>query len=227
MKLQNRIARLSVLLAVFCAFAALSGCAGKQVDENDPGALFKEAEEDAKSDHFQIAIDKFRMIKNKFPYSKYSVDAQLRIADIYFLQESYAEAASAYESFYDLHPKHEKVAYAMFRAAKAYFSDIPSPVSRDLISAQKALDAYNEYLGRFPSAPEATEARTDANTARRYLAEKELYIGDFYYKRDQFDAAAPRFRKVIELYPETDAAKQAQEKLTRIASAQPKAGANP
>lgn len=192
------------------------GCAGKPIDESDPAQLYQDAEDEIKSDHYQIAVDKLRIIKNKFPYSKYSLDAQLRIADVLFLQESYGEAASAYETFRDLHPRHEKVAYAMFRAGKSYFMDIPDPISRDLTPAYKAQDAYNEFLRRFPKDERADEARADVATARRILAEKELYIGNFYYKRDFLESAKPRFEKVVSLYPDTPVVKEAQEKLAKI-----------
>ena len=218
------------ILACFLLIAilspALSGCAGHSADENDPATLFKDAEDDISSDRYQLAIDKLRVIKNKFPYSKLSVDAQLRIADVYFMQESYGEAALAYEAFRDLHPKHERVGYAMFRTGKSYFNDAPANIARDQTSTQKALDAYNDFLHRFPSANEAAEARKDANEARRILAEKELYIANFYFKRDNFESAQARYTKLISLYPETDAAKQAKDKLAEIEKASPKKGAS-
>jgi outer membrane protein assembly factor BamD len=213
-----RKAALLILTGLLLA-SPFFGCSTASVDENDPQALYQEAEEDIKNDHYQIAIDKLRSIKNKFPYSKYAIDAQLRIADIFFMQESFGDAAASYEAFRDLHPRHEKVGYAMFRIGKSHFLDSPSNVARDLTSAQKALDAYRDYLKRFPSAPESEEANKDINEVRRLLAEKELYIADFYYKRDFYDSAKPRYKKVIDLYPETDAAKKAQTKLTKIDSA--------
>jgi outer membrane protein assembly factor BamD len=206
---------LALQTGVFGAWFA--GCSGKEVDQNDPASLMKEAEDEIKSDHYQMAIDKLRMIKNKFPYSKYSVDAQLRMADVYFMEDSFPEAAAAYESFRDLHPKNEKVEYAMFRVGKAYYSDIPSPISRDLSSATKAQDAYNDFLKRFPTSTYAAEAKKDVEDIRRVLAEKEMYIADFYYKRDFYQSAEPRYRKIVELYPDTPSAKDAQEKLDDIA----------
>lgn len=207
----------ALCLGLLClAPTFLTGCAGKPVDEADPASLYQDAEEEIKSDHYQIAIDKLRAIKNKFPYSKYSLDAQLRIADVLFMQESYAEAAASYETFRDLHPKHEKVSYAMYRVAKSYFKDIPDPVSRDMTPAQKALDAYNEYLRRFPSAPEAAEARQDVAVTRKVLAEKELYIADFYYKRDFPASAKPRYEKVASVYPDTESAQKARERIAKI-----------
>ena len=199
---------LGLLLAL-----ALNSCSSTPIDENDPGALLKDAESDIQNDHYQIAIDKLRIIKNKFPYSKYAVDAQIRIADVYFLEESFGEAAISYESFKDLHPKHEKTAYAMFRAGKSYFNDVPSTNARDLTSARKSLDAYNDFVKRFPDSPQTQEAQKDILTIRERLAEKELAIGDFYFSREFYQSAKPRYKKTIELYPETPAAKKAEEKL--------------
>lgn len=202
----------------------MSGCSSDAVTENDPAALYKDAEDDIKSDRYQLALDKLKMVKNKFPYSKYAVDAQLRIADVYFMQELYPEAASNYETFRDLHPKHERIAYAMFRIAKSYFKDMPSNVARDLTSAQKCADAYNDFLRRFPTAPEATEAHGDLEKARLMLASKELYIGNFYLYHNFYESARPRFQKVIDMYPETQAAVEARDKLAVAMSRYEKEG---
>lgn len=195
-----------------------SGCSTTSVSETDPSVLFQDAEEDIQSDHYQIAIEKLRTVKNKYPYSKYAIDAQLRIADVYFIQELYADAAAAYEAFRDLHPKHEKAAYATYRVGKSYLNEAPSNIARDLTPIQRALDAYADFLRRFPNAPEAAEAKNDIEYGRRLLAEKELYVADFYYKRDFYDSAKPRYKKIIELYPETDAAQKAEKKLSEIDS---------
>ncbi|OFZ20165.1 MAG: hypothetical protein A2X94_09675 [Bdellovibrionales bacterium GWB1_55_8] len=194
----------------------VAGCSGKGVDEADPESLFRDAEAEVESSHYQIAIDKFKSVKNKFPYSKFAAESLLRIADVYFLQESFLEAAVSYESFRDLHPKHEKAAYANFRIGKSYFMDIPENVSKDLSSAQKSLAAYNEFIARNPNSEFVKEAREDINRAREMLARKELYVGNFYYTRGHLGAAGPRFKKLIEAYPETQAATEAKQKLARI-----------
>jgi outer membrane protein assembly factor BamD len=199
-----------------------SGCSSAPVGDNEPERLYKDAEDDIQSDHFQLAVEKLKTIRNKFPYSSFATEAQLKIADVYFLQESYAEAALAYEAFRDLHPKHPKVPYAMFKTAKSYFNDAPGTVARDLTTVQKALDAYNDFLKKFPEAPEAKEAKQDVVEARRLLSEKELYVGNFYFKRDFYDSAKPRYKKILDLYPETAAAKEAKEKILKIEEYQAK-----
>ena len=205
---------LSTLLISALLLAA--GCSGKGVDESDPESLFRDAEAEVESSHYQVAIDKFKILKNKFPYSKYSAEALLRIADVYFLQESYLEAAVSYESFRDLHPKHDKSAYASYRIGKSYFLDIPDEVSKDMSSAEKALASFMEFLGRNPNSEYAAEARQDIAKAKEMLAQKELYIGDYYFKRGHLGAAGPRYKKLIEAYPDSEAAKQAKAKIAKI-----------
>lgn len=206
------------------ALLQLGGCAGLTVDENDPASLMADAEADIGADRYQVAIDKLRVIRNKFPYSKFALEAQLRIADVYFLQESFTEAAAAYEAFRDLHPRHERVEYAMFRVGESHFRDLPTTVARDLNAGVQALSAFDDYLRRFPKGAEATLARGRVAEIRGKLAEKELYVGEFYWKRSSPAAARPRYEKVIALYPDTDAAKTAQRRLDAIAEAEAKSG---
>lgn len=200
----------------------LGGCAGGDINESNPDEVMKLAEKDIENDRYQLAVDKLRLVKNKFPYSNLAKEAQLRLADVYFIQESFGEAAIAYEAFKDLYPKHDKVPYAMFRIAKSHYNDVPSNIARDLSAATKALDAYTEFLRRFPTVPESAEAQKDLADCRRILSEKELYIGNFYFKRDIYGSARSRFEKLIALYPGTEASKEAQEKLGRIPSLEPK-----
>ena len=54
-------------------------------------------------------------------------------------------------------------------------------------------------------------------------AEKELYIADFYFKRGQKDPAAARYKKLIELYPESASAEEAKKKLARWSAEKPAA----
>ena len=210
----NRMIHALVCLSfVAAAGASLGGCSGKKIEDADPGDLYKMAEEDIANDQYLLALEKLKLVRNKYPYSKFATQAQLKIADVYYLQESYIEAAAAYESFNDLHPKNDKVDYAMFRAAESYFNDIPSPIARDLTPAKKAEDAFNEFLKRFPGDAEAPKARAHLELARTALAEKELYIGNFYYHEDQYESAKRRYEKLLMMYPETKFAAKARDRL--------------
>jgi len=211
-----------VFAAVLGAFSfGATGCSSADVDENDPAALMKEAEEDIDSSRYILALEKLQKVKNQHPYSKQSTDAQLRIADVYFLQESFAEAAATYEAFRDLHPKHPKLAYAAFRIGLAFYSDMPGNHARDLSSGFRAQDAFKDYLAHYPTDVNVAEAQAKLAETRAILAGKEMYIAEFYYKREMWEAAKGRFTKVVNQYADSafvaDATKRLKELETKPA----------
>src|SRR4051812_639301 len=109
----------SVLLGI--VVLGLAQCAHEQTKGEDADSLYSEAEEAFKDERYQQAVEKYRDIKNRYPYSARAVDSELRIADAYFEQESYLEAESAYEIFRELHPSHAKSDYVQYRIAMSYY----------------------------------------------------------------------------------------------------------
>jgi outer membrane protein assembly factor BamD len=211
---------LSIL--VFTAIAGgFSACSSGDIDENDPTVLMNEANEDIESSRYIIALEKLQKLKNEHPYSKQATEAALRIADVYFLQDNFTEAAATYEAFKDLHPKHPRFEYAAYRIGLSYYSDIPSVHARDLTSAFKAEEGFNEYLFKFPNGEFSKDAREKLAETRKTLAEKEMYIGNFYYKREKWEAAKGRYTKVVSLYSDSPYIEEAKKKLADIESKPP------
>ena len=202
---------LLALLPMFW-FAACSSAPDTSKDD-EPAALSKEADELMEANRYVLALEKLQELKNRHPYSPQAVDAQLRMADVYYLQENFSEAAATYEAFRDLHPKHAKVRYAMYRAANAYFKDIPDLHARDLTPAFKAQDAYKEFLNQFPTGEFSDNAKKELAETRDDLADKELYIANFYYKHDNYEAAKGRYQKILSAYADTKAKDEADKKL--------------
>lgn len=207
---------MSGLIAVMALLGFLNGCSTVEVREDDPKSLYDAAEADIKSDRYMMAIEKLRQVKNKFPYSQYAVLSKLRIADVHFMEESYPEAATAYEVFRELHPSHEKAPYAFFRNAESYFLDAPSTIARDLASVHKALDLFKAFVAKYPSAPEADQARKRVAETQELLGEKELYIAHFYRREEKYRASLARLKKLVELYPDTKAAQQGRQEIPVI-----------
>ena len=204
---------LGLLSLVFLGSALVSGCASKSVNESDPKDMYEDAEKDIGNDRYLLALDKLRIIKSKFSYSSYGQLAQLRMGDIYFLQESFLEAATAYETFIELYPKHEKASYALFREGESYFRDIPGKIDRDLKSAESAVSAFTQYLKKYPSGASVVQAQDMKKQAYDKLAEKELKIAQFYIRREKKDAARFRLQKLLYQYGESSSAPQAMDLL--------------
>ncbi len=213
--------RFLIALASLSLLAGGLGCSTADIDENDPAALSKEAEGDIESNRYILALEKLQKLKNQHPYSSQAVEAQLRIADVYFLQENYAEAAATYEAFKDLHPKHPRLAYAAFRIGLSFYSDLPGNHARDLSSGRKAEEAFKDYLQYFPAAEYTEEVKTKLAETRKILAGKEMYIARFYYKREMWEAAKSRYLKVVNQYSDSPYIDEAKEQLKLIETQPP------
>jgi len=187
--------------ASLLALVFLTQCTHTEVNKETPDALFAEAEEAFTDERFLIAIEKYRDIKNRYPYSARATDSELRIADAYFEQENYLEAESAYEIFKELHPTHAKIDYVQFRIAMSYFNEIPSNSARDLSAAHKAIEEFEELASQFPSSSYAGKAPEYIQESRKRLAEHESYVADFYFRRRHFLSASYRYSALLQEYP--------------------------
>jgi len=193
-----------------------NNCSSVEESQDNPELLYEQAEKNIKADKYQLALDKLRVLRNKFPYSRFSQLAQLKMADVYFLQEAYAEAAASYELFRELHPKHEQAPYALFRSGESYFKATPSTISRDLTYGQKAVDSLELFIKTYPGNENKENAEKLLSEMKDRLAEKEFRIANYYQKKNIFGAAERRYRKIINQFPKSKFAKTAQIRLKTI-----------
>lgn len=185
------------LLVIFSAAAFFTvGCSSTDDKLDTAEAVFAKAQELEKDERYEEAIQKYTDVKNKFPYSKLAPQAELAIGDVHFKQEAFPEAQAAYTVFKELHPKHTQIDYVTFRVGLSYYNQLPPTIDRDLSVAYSAIRSFDEVLTKFSSSPHATEAREKKMTALKMLAEKEIYIADFYFKRENWDSALIRYEGV-------------------------------
>jgi outer membrane protein assembly factor BamD len=146
------------------------------------------------------AIDYFQSIIDNYPYSEFELLAQLRIADAYYSDKRFEEALAYYQDFADLHPQHERVPYALLRAALCHFNQIES-IDRDQNAAHRATEALEVLLRAHPYAEETRQGEEMMLVLRTRLALHILRIADFYRGRSQWQSAAARYRRVLDEYP--------------------------
>jgi outer membrane protein assembly factor BamD len=208
-----------LILATVFALSLLgySGCSAVTIDnDSPPEAQYAEGERLLEKDRYLEAVERFRILKSRYPYSKYAALATLRIGDTHFQEEAFLEAASAYKIFRDLYPRHEKASYALFRTGESFYNTMPSTIDRDLEPARAAIDAYQQLLRENPGSPYQKEAEARIKELRNKLAEKEAYVGDYYFKRELYQAAASRYALLLQNYPE---ASRNEETVYRLAYA--------
>lgn len=188
-----------VLLPLY--ISGLVSCATEDKKADTPEGAYKIAKEFEEADRYEVALQKYADVKNKFPYSSYAVLAELAVADVQYKRESYAEAQIAYQNFRDLHPKHPKIDYVIFRIGMSYYLQLPDSVDRDLSLAQDAIYAFDEVIKNFPNSENVKTARENREKVYIMLVEKELYIADFYFKQEMYDSALTRYEMAYNKYP--------------------------
>jgi outer membrane protein assembly factor BamD len=149
---------------------------------------------------YDKAIDIFQAIIDNYPYSDYAVKSELLIADAYFDDERYDEALSYYRDFGDLHPQHPKVAYTILRSALCFYNQIES-IDRDQTPTREALVYLERLVNGYPFSTETREGEKVLRELRTRLARNLMRIGDFYLRRSEHQAAAARFRDILDTYP--------------------------
>ncbi|RLB53146.1 MAG: hypothetical protein DRI34_13800 [Deltaproteobacteria bacterium] len=153
------------------------------------------------------AIEFFKFVKNKFPYSKYSIEADLYLADCYFKRDKYLEAAEAYENFVKLHPRHPRVPYAMFQVAACHFEKIPSdwfliPPAYEMDQAETVItiNKLRKYLRNWGQHEKAKEARRMLAECLKRMAQRSMYVLDFYRSRRRYQAVVWRADEILSKY---------------------------
>ena len=163
---------------------------------------------------YDKAIKKFQKLKDYYPFSKYAILAELKIADAHYQREEYEEAAFAYENFEQLHPRNEAIPYVIYQIGRCYYDKIDSP-DRDQTSAQKALETFQRLVKQFPGDQYSTRVAEHIKTAQKSLAGHAYVVGVFYYNTKHYKAALNRFMSIISDYPDVGYHQKALEYIAR------------
>lgn len=196
-----------IISFAFCLFASLPflviGCAATQeiARDNNPALLYAEGANLYHDGDYHEAIDKLKKVMEEYPLTSFAEDAQLLLADAYYASSEYSDAASYYATFIALHPGHPRAPYALFQKGMSYFRDVLS-IDRDQAATQKALLAFTDLAAQYPASIYVDKAKEMGIFLKKRLAEREFYIGNFYFKDKKYKGALARFAEILKKYPE-------------------------
>lgn len=161
--------------------------------------LLRSAEAAVQRRRYEEARKDVQRLMNQYPESDLLALARLTSAKALYLEKKYDEARAEYQRFLDLHPQHERADEAHYYLGMAYFRQADSP-DRDQTFTRKALEEFDLLLGQMPDSQYAPDTLERRNLARRKLADKELYVGSFYFNRGNYAAAVGRFKNLLTQY---------------------------
>jgi outer membrane protein assembly factor BamD len=186
-----------------CLFAVLllTACTATKPPARTAEEYFRQGEQAFAKEDYQEAIEAFKKAREIYESAELNRRAELAIADAYFLDEEYVEAAAAYEDFLKQHPGTDQSARVLFQLGESYFNQILA-IDRDQTATRNALVTFESLLKLHPRSPQAQQAPARIRSCRSHLAANELYVATFYHKIEKHKAAIDRLSKLLADYPD-------------------------
>lgn len=206
-------------LVVACCALWLSGCG--IIDhfylpppEDTAQELFETANDFMAEKNYVAAVERYNKLREAYPFSPYTIDAELSLADAYFLDAEYTGAVEAYKDFESLHPRHKAVPYVLYQIGVARLKGFVS-IDRPTNDLQEGYEYLDRLIKMYPNSEYETAAKEMQLQIRKLMAEHELYIADVFWQMEKYGPAWRRYTYVVESFSDVpEVAKHAKEKST-------------
>lgn len=137
------------------------------------------------------AIDYLKVIVSRHHNDKNISKHKLLLAEMYFKNGHFEAARAMYEHFHQLYPSDERAEYAKYQSIRAQFNQTLR-LDCDQEPTLETIKLCKNYL----SSPIDTIYKEDVQdikkTCEYKLIDKEIYVFDFYLKREEYAAAESR-----------------------------------
>tara|TARA_B100000780_G_scaffold268164_1_gene225866 strand:- start:212 stop:1105 length:894 start_codon:yes stop_codon:yes gene_type:complete len=211
--------------AVFLISLMLGACSSSSkepvIEDVKPEAeLYTSAMAKLESGNYRPAIEDLETMEARYPYGRYSQQAQLELIYAYYRSRQPSQAKTAAARFIRLHPDHEHVDYAYYLKGLTAFEENKGALDqyigtykakKDPGAARDSFDDFSTLLKRFSNSEYAADSRVRMVYLRNLLAKHEIYVAKYYISLNAWLAAANRAKYVVENYQLTPAVETALE----------------
>ena len=202
MILNRSIYLIGVILVILGPLVGCSNTAevgSDEIENYSAKQIFDRAEFEMARSKPMDAIAFFSDVERLYPYSEWAKRSVIMQAFANHKAKQYEEARDAAQRYIEYYPSDEDSAYAQYIIALSYYDQIED-VGRDQQVTAKALEAFKTLMVNYPNSEYVKAAELKYDLAFDHLAGKEMEVGRYYLKRQQFPAAINRFRIVVEEY---------------------------
>ena len=173
----------------------------KVFKSNDMDAKLKMADAMYAKKKYDKAIPIYEQLLTVLKGQKSVDDIYFKYAESHYLNGSYELGAFYLRSFYNTYPYSENAEQAAYDEAMCYFKQSPR-YSLEQASTQKAIDAFQEFVNKYPKSKKMEQANGRIDELRGKLRKKSYENAYLYYKIGQYYAAAVSLRNFLKDYPE-------------------------
>jgi outer membrane protein assembly factor BamD len=184
--------------------------------EKDPTAkwdadhLYKEGHEEVVSGNYNHGRELLEKLTARYPFGRYAQQAQIEIAYAYYKQGETADALDATDRFLKQNPTHPNADYVYYLRGLVNFIERPALVGRlvgykvserDPKSMRDSYEAFKELISRYPDSRYSADANDRINYLVNTLANHEVGVADYYFRRGAYLAAISRAQASLSEFP--------------------------
>jgi outer membrane protein assembly factor BamD len=165
--------------------------------------LFDKAINDIEKGRYEVARITLNTLINTYDTSEYLAKAKLAIADSWFREggaHGLAQAEAEYKDFILFYPTMEEAAESQNRICDIHYRQMEK-ADRDPSQALRADAECRQLLVQFPNSKFAPIAEQKLRNIQEALADGEMRVGQYYFKKGSLPAAANRLSGLVDQYP--------------------------
>lgn len=210
-----------VIVLPFMALVLVACGATKPFDETEgwsPARIYEEAKDEIDNANFERGIELLEKLESRYPYGRYAQQAQIDVAYAYYKSGDNIQALAATDRFIRLYPNHSSLDYVYYLRGLISFNEDKGLFSlfsgqdmseRDPKGTKAAFDAFKEVVTRFPDSKYYPDSKERLQYLVNALAQNELHVARYYYRRGAYLAAANRAQEVIKRFEQTPSIEEA------------------
>ena len=191
-----------------------------------PAALYKDGIDYFERGRYARSISFFQKLRDEYPFSEEAEAVELKIAEAYYRNEEYIQADETYKNYLTFQPTGRHIPHVKYQLGRVNLAQFTG-VDRDLEKVRQARGYFESVIKDHPESEHAADARKKLTETRVHLAERELYIGNYYLEEERYPAARERFETVLREYGDTPTAPKAQAALAAMPAEAKDAAAKP
>ena len=204
--------RLLISVMIALMLVTVSACKKDRAEDDGLQApeLYAQAKRYLDSHNWGRAVYSYQQLSTRYPFGRYTEQAQLELAYAYHKGGQAEAALSTADRFIRTYPSHPNVDYAYYIRGLTNYEQrvgfmermMPSRVrDRDQSAARESFRDFDELIRRFPDSRYTPDARQRMVFLRNNLSFYELDVARYYMRRKAYVASANRARYAIETYP--------------------------
>lgn len=205
---------------VLALAAALAGCSStpKDDDRGSVEKLYAEAKDNLVSGSYDQAIKQLERLEGRAAGTLLAQQAMLDLAYAKWRTNERVEAITVLDRFIRLHPSSPALDYALYLKGVVNFNETLGFLSaisrqdlseRDQQASRDSYQAFQQLVQSFPESKYTPDARDRMAYIVNSLAEYELHVARYYYRRQAYVAAVNRAQLAVREYPQTPAVEEA------------------